>query len=108
MGDIFSNPSLIEAPFDRGSDTSAAAAKSIEPNAGTLRRIVYDAIVAGGPTGYTDAELQDSLGMRAQTQTARRVELRDRGLIVDSGFRRPTPRGRDAVVWVVAPRSSNG
>ena len=84
------------APFQRHSQTSKAAAKQIEPTAGTLRRLVYDAIRA---RPMTDAELQEALGLEGSTERPRRREVQRAGLIEDSGDRRPTPSGRLAVVW---------
>ena len=84
------------APFQRHSLTSKAAAEQIEPSAGTLRRLVYDAICA---RPSTDAELQAALGLEGSTERPRRNELLTAGLIEDSGDRRPTPSGRLAVVW---------
>jgi hypothetical protein len=57
------------------------------------------------PWGLTDFELAD-LMERAQTSAGkRRCELRDLGLVEDSGLRRRTPSGATAIVWrlVVQP-----
>jgi len=53
--------------------------------------------------GLTDHEMQAHLNMIGSTQRPRRVELCDKGLVVDSGRQRPTPSGRMAVVWVIHP-----
>lgn len=81
--------------------TSPAAAVDNYPRSGTQRRRVFDEIKASGD-GMTDEEVQDALGMGANTQRPRRVELVQQGLVVDSGSKRRTRSGNDAVVWVSA------
>ncbi len=94
------SPPPEAAPAVRGSDTSEAAAEAVAPRTGKLRELVLYYIRRQGPRGATDPEIAEGLGMLSDTARARRCELRDRGLIVDSGERRDTPRGRSAVVWV--------
>lgn len=89
------------APFVATSETSRGAAETIAPCTGRLKALVLNFICERGQAGATDEELAGALGMLSDTARARRVELRDRGLIVDSGKRRSTLRGRAAVVWVV-------
>jgi hypothetical protein len=59
---------------------------------------------AAGPDGRTDDELvvllpDDHPGSVAK----RRCDLVRDGEVVDSGRRRPTRRGIDAIVWIVRP-----
>mgnify|MGYP000930291602 CR=1 FL=1 len=82
--------------------TSDEAARRIAGGAAALRERVFAYIVACGDDGATDAETQAALGMLTQTQTPRRGELVQLGLVVDSGRRRLTPQGRPAAVWVAA------
>ncbi len=89
--------------FVSDSGTSEAAADAIEPKAGTLRAEVLAAIRAAND-GLTDHEMQSALAMNPSTQRPRRVELVEHGLVVDSGRTRCTPSGRQAVVWIVAPK----
>lgn len=87
------------------SETSQAAAESIKGKIGPLHarilryltnlRLVVD-------IGATDEEMQRALSMPPNTQRPRRRELQLMGRIVDSGIRRPTSSGRDAVVWKLA------
>jgi hypothetical protein len=91
-------PSPKNAP-----ETAHAAADAIAQTAGQLRAVVLSAIEKAGAAGATDEELQDRLGMPANTQRPRRWELERAGLVRDSGQRRPTKSGRNAVVWVVIP-----
>lgn len=51
------------------------------------------------PAGLTDFELADLMGRQQTSAGKRRGELRDMGLIEDSGERRPSPSGSSAVVW---------
>lgn len=86
------------APFQRHSDTSYAAAKAIAPHAGAQRARVYATLVAYGPS--TQEQLSDALGLGGDSVRPRTIELRRRGLVVDSGLRRRTRSGRWAVVWM--------
>jgi hypothetical protein len=83
-------------------DTRLEAAQAIKPALRKLQQLVLDAIVRSRHYGATDHELVAALGMLPDTLRARRVELKDRGLIRDSGRRRKTPRGRQAVVWIAS------
>jgi len=59
--------------------------------------------IIDSPAGLTDEEIADVTRLRESTSRARRVELREAGLIVDSGRRRETRSGRRAIVWVPHP-----
>jgi len=80
--------------------TSKVAADRIAGHTAKQRADVLAVIVKAGALGATDAEVELATGIRAQSISPRRGELRTLGLIVDSGRRRPTPRGRPAAVWV--------
>lgn len=82
-------------------DTAQQAATRALPRSGSDRRRVYDFIVERGETGATDDELEVALGLPHQTASARRNGLRDDGWLTDSGRKRPTRSGVDAIVWVV-------
>ncbi len=88
-----------QAPAQRHSATSVAAAKAIEPNAETLRACVL-AYLRAVKSGATDEEIQEVTGMEGNTERPRRTELVRLGLVKDSGQVRKTRSGRDAVVWV--------
>lgn len=79
-------------------DTSRAAAARIYPKTGTKRWVVLQAI-AQSSGGLTDEEMQQRIPMSPNTQRPRRVELVEQGFIRDSGKRRPTSTGDDAIVW---------
>lgn len=76
--------------------TSKDAAASIDAN--TLRARVLD-LLRATPSGLTDEEMQQRLGMNPSTQRPRRIELVDRDLVCDSGTKRATTSGRQAIVW---------
>lgn len=80
--------------------TSEEAAVRIAGHAARQRADVLAVIVKAGAFGATDAEIEIATGIRAQSVSPRRGELRELGLIVDSGKRRPTPRGRPAAIWI--------
>ena len=110
-------------PYQRGSATSKAAAEAVRPRVGTDRaRILalfnYPPVArlrwSPGQSGYapeyhdgfTDHEIEQLLGIPLQTVNARRNALVKEGYLVDSGRTRPTPRGRQASVWVLARKDS--
>lgn len=96
----------LRAPARRSAPpgTSEVAADMIAAVANHKRRQVFDVIAAAGLQGATDAAVQAATGLRAQSVSPRRDELRALGLIVDSGERRPTPSGRPAAVWKLTQR----
>ena len=94
------------APYQPHSDTSRAAAAS-QPRAdlAARQRQVLAAIAVGwasGRPGMTDEEITTRTGLAPNSVRPRRVELVARGLVKDSGMRRPTVSGRQATVWVTA------
>lgn len=95
----FSDPKASGAP-----STQREAAVAMYPVSGTARRYVLDTIGAARSTGATDEEIEDELHMRHQSASARRNELVSDGWVEDSGRRRQTRSGRDAVVWILSER----
>ncbi len=93
---------LHPPPFAAGSPTSIAAAAAIESRAETLRVKLLLALREAGECGLTDQEMQRALNMDPSTQRPRRGELVKDGKVIDSGLRRRTASGRQAVVWRVA------
>lgn len=65
-----------------------------------LRQMVLDHLHACGSYGATDEEIIAALELPANTIRARRCELHDACLAMDSGRTRLTIARRDAVVWV--------
>ncbi len=80
-------------------ETSRAAAEAVKPDAARLRQAVLRYIQSRGPAGATDQEIQAALGLAGDTQRPRRWELQKADLIHDSGQRRKTSSGREAIVW---------
>lgn len=85
-----------EAPHS-GSETSRDAAASIRRHLPALESRVL--VFIAGRDGTTNDEIELALGMNGSTVRPRVVELRARGLVEDSGVRRPTRSGRPAIVW---------
>lgn len=81
--------------------TSVQAAGDLLPRYGTRRREVFDLIHKAGDRGMTDDELESVSGRSHQTVSATRNTLMNDRLIADSGQRRATRYGNDAIVWVV-------
>lgn len=89
-------------PYAAGSETSKAAAEWIAGQAATQRDRVY-AYLRDTAGGATDEEIQSALGMKVQSETPRRGELVDAGLVRDSGRKRKTSSGATATVWEAVP-----
>jgi|SoiMethySBSTD1v2_1073268.scaffolds.fasta_scaffold397627_2 hypothetical protein len=81
-------------------DTSYLAAFTNRAGRDSQRVRIYRAICEFGPAGCTDYELVDRTQIQLNSANKRRGELRDKGLVVDSGRRKRTPSGSLAIVWV--------
>jgi hypothetical protein len=88
---------LFDAPSQRASATSRAAAKRIAHSVPTLLAQVL-AYIEQHPAGLTDEEVQLGLGMNPSTQRPRRIELQRDGMVAPAGTRKTTS-GRKATVW---------
>jgi len=88
--------------------TSRSAAKSLLPNAGTIRRLVYDQIKAQNDYGMTDHELEIVLRGKHQTISASRRSLVVDGWVIDSGDTRKNPQGNDCIVWIEKDEAFTG
>ena len=91
-----------DAPGHRNVETSIAAAEALAPKLGRLQRLVQGAICDAGPTGLTADELAAQLNLDRWSVQPRTSELKRKGLIRDSGQRRPNCTGKLAIVWIVA------
>lgn len=89
-----------DKPGHRGVDTSMEAADAIEVSVGHMQRIALKAIRKAGARGLTTNELVSVVGIHRDTIQPRTSELRERGLIRDSGARRQNANGKKAIVWV--------
>jgi hypothetical protein len=101
-------PLLVSGVSAATWDTSEAAAVSVEDTRDTQRALVRAAIVAAGPEGRTDDELQLLLQLDGSSERPRRWELwkmnriRVRTDPEGKPVRRLTRTNRSAVVWVAA------
>ena len=102
QNDLFGGRPIEEAPSQKHSATSRAAAESVAPSMGAKERAVLAVLKKCGDFGATDEELQDALGMAGNSQRPRRIALVGKGLVRDSGHTRTTRSGHQAAVWVVA------
>ena len=89
-------------PHVGGSDTSKRAAESVKASAKTLRRKIHQLLKRKGDRGATCWEIEQEMGMMHQSASARLRELVIEGNAIDSGYRRKTGSGRNAVVVVAA------
>lgn len=92
--------SYPDAPGHRNVETSIAAANAIAPKLGQLQRVALAAIREAGWCGLTALELADRLEMDRYAIQPRTSELKRKGLIRDSGQRRPNASGKQAIVWI--------
>lgn len=82
-------------------DTQTEAAELVLPKTGTQRRMVYEFIQSKGNYGATDEEIKAQLDINPNSEIPRRLELEEQGFIGDSGERRLTQSGSEAIVWKV-------
>jgi hypothetical protein len=93
-------PDYPDAPGHRGVSTSIEAAQAIAPKIGRLQRLALDAIANREGRGATADELAELLELDRYSIQPRTSELRQKGMIVDSGLRRFNATGKRAIVWV--------
>lgn len=97
---------MSDYPFKAGfkgyDGTSEAAAQSIDPVAGRLRRVVLATLAAHGPMTMLEAVARTPF--TRESLQPRFSELRKMGLIEPTGERRPNPSGRSALVWQLTPQ----
>lgn len=77
-------------------DTSIEAYESIREITPTILQQVYTYIKRNKSTCY---EIEKNLNLSHQTASARINDLIKLGLLKDSGIRRKTGSGRNAIVW---------
>ncbi len=85
-------------------ETSRQAALEAFPRTGVHRRLILDYIASRPDYGATDDEIIVALNIRHQSAGPRRLELFEGGWIEDSGIRRRTVSGKDAIVWCLTTR----
>lgn len=97
---LFENRTRPYRAAHKPAETTLAAAEQIQQDAPRLRRLVYAYIASRGANGATDQECQAALHLEPNTQPPRRIELTRGGHVRDSGQRRKTRSGRNAIVWI--------
>lgn len=95
--DLFSLGYPHSPAYRVGSDTSFAAAESVDAN--TLRAKVLEALAMGPATAD---ECAARLGISILSARPRLTELKRMGRIIDTGTRRPNASGRSAAVFRLA------
>lgn len=95
------------APYQPNSDTSRAAAESVEPKVNNQQQEMLAQFRAFPSVGFTDDDLLIKAEVGAMRISpngvrARRIELQRKGLIRKSGRTRITRSNRLATVWVIA------
>jgi len=91
-----------DAPGHRDVETSIAAADALAPKLGRLQRLAEGTIRNPGTHGLTADELAARLDTDRWSIQPRTSELKRKGLIQDSGQRRPNSTGKLAIVWIAA------
>ncbi len=89
-----------EAPFQKHSETSKAAATEIRARLPNLQQLVFNAIASAGVEGLTDEEISERTGLNPSTARPRRLELYRKGRIQQSIFTRNGASGRKMTVWI--------
>lgn len=104
MAEVISKPRI--GRFRHGdTDTAIAAAHLAAAQTGNQRvRIIY-ALQRAGRKGLTNTEIGEIEGISDTAHRTRRKELEELGWVVDSGRRRMTPSGAEAIVWRLSPEA---
>lgn len=89
---------LMEAktPGSKVNGPSRESAVKVQSRANTLRRLAHEALCR---TPLTAHELAEFLGESTYAVSPRISELREEGLVIDSGMRRINDSGHKATVW---------
>jgi len=88
-----------DVPYESESDTSAAAAASLDDDRLARLEALVLGVLDAKPRTCDAVEAVTGLPHQTASARIRGLVLRDR--VVDSGQRAPTRRGRNAVVWCV-------
>ena len=101
--DLF-EPSLRDLdtvpPAPGKTDTSQEAADYVAPKLTGLRKGVYEAVAAAASDGITPERIADEQDIWLYTVKPRLTELKQAGLVVDSGRRQENSRGRNEIVYI--------
>lgn len=84
--------------------TSKDAADALEGEVATRMELKVLAALRNSPNGATTHELVGLTGLPYESVTPRIKPLRKKGLVEDSGAKRPGPGGkRQCIVWCLTP-----
>ena len=86
-------------------ETSREALESIEPQITNITDRVYRHILSKGEQGITDDEGFRSLGMNPNTYRPCRINLMDKGLVLNTNTKGITESGRKAWRWKAVAES---
>lgn len=85
-------------------DTSMDAAQSVD--ASRLEALTVETIATQSPdkypVGMTSEEVAEVAGVALQSITPRFAPLQRKGILVNSGLKRPGSSGRSRIVWALA------
>jgi hypothetical protein len=84
-------------------ETSQKAARRALGRSGSQRNAIYEEVKSRGSDGMTCDEICTVLQMLVQSATPAINTLANDGWLEDSGLRRNTRSGREAIVWVAIP-----
>lgn len=90
-------------PGHRGVDTSIEAAKKIAPLTGTIKNRLAEAYRLAGERGAINDEAAAVIDLEYWKARPRTTELKNAGVIKDSGRRRDSQSGVSSIVWVFVP-----
>jgi len=90
----------ITKNFHKGNEFSVRANQDAAPKKKALRAQIYQAFVAAGPQGNTAEAVYQTLGIRAQTGSARCSELKRDGQLLRTSREGKTASGSWAQVLV--------
>jgi predicted ArsR family transcriptional regulator len=86
-------------------ETSREAYEASKPNAGKRSAHILAYLESCGPTGSTQDQISQDLGLLPQTVCPSLLDMENRGLLYRTGDRRKTSSGRSARVWRIAQRT---
>jgi len=108
---LTSKPLPDTAAYAPGNQASKEAARKIKVKLTGIRGRVFTYIKSCGQNGATGSEVADVLNLLPYTAKPRCSELRDAGMIRDSGRMRENKNGGKETVWILAvdsaPRSGD-
>lgn len=96
------------APYQRGSDTSLAAAEKVTPGIAAMEAKVLDAYRAAGPRGLTPSECAATTGLDILSVRPRVTTLKkpSRRLLIETAERRTNGRGNREYVCVATEHAA--